>query len=185
MKMHSVAQLVFIPVDFAVAWVAGVAVRARAEQAEVAQTRATTEQKRETWSRASRARTNYAPPASASSKQASKHASNSNVTSTTAPSSSSSRSPLDLQLLQTRITDTPTLELLDTTRAKLTDALASLRALARDIDPAPLTDRGLAPALEALSATRTAASRAQSRSPRAASGNPRVSHVLSRQRSAH
>jgi len=31
---HSVDQLVFIPVDFAVAWVAGVAVRARAEQAE-------------------------------------------------------------------------------------------------------------------------------------------------------
>ena len=57
---------------------------------------------------------------------------------------------LDLQLLQTRITDTPTLELLDTTRAKLTDALASLRALARGIHPALLTDRGLAPALEAL-----------------------------------
>ncbi len=38
---HSVAQLVFIPVDFAVAWLAGFAVRARAEQADVAQTRAT------------------------------------------------------------------------------------------------------------------------------------------------
>ncbi len=38
---HSVDQLVFIPLDFAVSWVAGVAVRARAEQAEVAQTRAT------------------------------------------------------------------------------------------------------------------------------------------------
>jgi signal transduction histidine kinase len=38
---HSVDQLVFIPVDFAVSWVAGVAVRARGEQAEVAQTRAT------------------------------------------------------------------------------------------------------------------------------------------------
>lgn len=57
---------------------------------------------------------------------------------------------LDLQLLQTRITDTPTLELVDATRAKLTDALASLRALARGIHPALLTDRGLAPALEAL-----------------------------------
>ena len=38
---HSVAELVFIPVDFAVAWVAGFAVRARAEQAEVAESRAT------------------------------------------------------------------------------------------------------------------------------------------------
>ncbi|HWN60661.1 MAG TPA: sensor histidine kinase [Streptosporangiaceae bacterium] len=38
---HSVNELVFIPVDFAVAWVAGLAVRARAEQAEVAESRAT------------------------------------------------------------------------------------------------------------------------------------------------
>ena len=38
---HSVYQLVFIPVDFAVAWAAGLAVRARAEQAEVAESHAT------------------------------------------------------------------------------------------------------------------------------------------------
>jgi signal transduction histidine kinase len=38
---RSVNDLVFIPVDFAVAWVAGLAVRARAEQAEVAESRAT------------------------------------------------------------------------------------------------------------------------------------------------
>src|SRR5580700_11336045 len=38
---HSVDELVFIPVDFAVAWVAGLAVRARAEQAEVAESHAT------------------------------------------------------------------------------------------------------------------------------------------------
>ncbi len=38
---HSVAQLVFIPVDFAVAWLAGFALRARAERAEVAESRAT------------------------------------------------------------------------------------------------------------------------------------------------
>jgi signal transduction histidine kinase len=37
---RSVDQLVFIPVDFAVAWVAGFAVRARAERAEVAELRA-------------------------------------------------------------------------------------------------------------------------------------------------
>ena len=37
---HSVEELVFVPVDFAVAWVAGLAVRARAEQAEVAESRA-------------------------------------------------------------------------------------------------------------------------------------------------
>ncbi len=38
---HSVFQLVFIPIDFAVALVAGLAVRARAEQAEVAESHAT------------------------------------------------------------------------------------------------------------------------------------------------
>jgi signal transduction histidine kinase len=38
---HTVDQLVFIPVDFAVAWVAGLAVRARAEQVEVAESHAT------------------------------------------------------------------------------------------------------------------------------------------------
>jgi signal transduction histidine kinase len=38
---HSVDDLVFIPVDFVVAWVAGLAVRARAERAEVAESRAT------------------------------------------------------------------------------------------------------------------------------------------------
>ena len=42
---HSVNQLVFIPVDFAVAWVAGLAVRARAEQAEVAESHATQAEK--------------------------------------------------------------------------------------------------------------------------------------------
>ena len=37
----SVDQLVFIPVDFAVAWIAGLAVHARVEQAEVAESHAT------------------------------------------------------------------------------------------------------------------------------------------------
>lgn len=49
---HSVDQLVFIPIDFAVAWVAGLAVRARAEQAEVAESHATqAEQERDTATR--------------------------------------------------------------------------------------------------------------------------------------
>ena len=55
-----------------------------------------------------------------------------------------------MQLLQDRITDAPTLELLEATRAKLADALTNLRELARGIHPVLLTDRGLAPALEAL-----------------------------------
>ena len=38
---HSADQLVFIPLDFAISWVAGLAVRARAEQADVAESRAT------------------------------------------------------------------------------------------------------------------------------------------------
>ena len=38
---HSVSQLVFVPLEFAVSWVAGFAVRARAEQAEAAEVRAT------------------------------------------------------------------------------------------------------------------------------------------------
>ncbi len=142
---HSVAQLVFIPVDFAVSWVAGVAVRARAEQAEVAQTRATQLKAdlraRLEELRASRKRIVEASLEARKQLERDLHDGAQQQLVTVS---------LDLQLLQTRITDTPTLELLDTTRAKLTDALASLRALARGIHPALLTDRGLAPALEAL-----------------------------------
>jgi signal transduction histidine kinase len=38
---HSVDELVFVPLEFAISWVAGLAVRERAEQAEVAELRAT------------------------------------------------------------------------------------------------------------------------------------------------
>jgi signal transduction histidine kinase len=142
---HSVAQLVFIPVDFAVSWVAGVAVRARAEQAEVAQTRAT-QLKADLRARLEELRASRKRIVEASleaRKQLERDLHDGAQQQLVSLS-------VDLQLLQTRITDTPTLELLDTTRAKLTDALASLRALARGIHPALLTDRGLAPALEAL-----------------------------------
>jgi len=57
---------------------------------------------------------------------------------------------VDLQLLRTRIGDESTRELVDAARAKLVEALAELREFARGIHPALLTDRGLAPALEAL-----------------------------------
>ena len=158
---HSVDQLVFIPVDFAVSWAAGVAVRARAEQAEVAQTRATqadrSAMKRPAspWPRSAqgpRARIGVELRASRkriveASLEARKQLERDLHDGAQQQLVSLS---LDLQLLQTRITDTPTLELVDATRAKLTDALASLRALARGIHPALLTDRGLAPALEAL-----------------------------------
>ena len=39
--VHSTSELVFLPIDFMVAWVAGLALRERAEQAEAAETRAT------------------------------------------------------------------------------------------------------------------------------------------------
>ena len=142
---HSVDQLVFIPVDFAVAWVAGLAVRARAEQAEVAQTRAT-QLKADLRARLEELRASRKRIVEASleaRKQLERDLHDGAQQQLVSLS-------LDLQLLQTRITDTPTVELLDITRAKLTDALASLRALARGIHPALLTDRGLAPALEAL-----------------------------------
>src|SRR5262245_15979086 len=38
---HSTSELVFVPLDFAVAWLAGFALRERAEQAEAAEVRAT------------------------------------------------------------------------------------------------------------------------------------------------
>src|SRR6266545_361889 len=38
---HTTAELIFIPVEFAIAWVAGFALRERAEQAEAAELRAT------------------------------------------------------------------------------------------------------------------------------------------------
>ena len=46
-ERYSVDQLAFIPVDFAVAWVAGLAVRAWAEQAEVAESHATQAEQQE------------------------------------------------------------------------------------------------------------------------------------------
>ena len=92
---------------------------------------------------------------------------------------------VDLQLLQTRVTDAQGLELLEASRAKLAEALADLRELARGIHPAVLTSRGLAPALEALAQRAPLPVEAHSRSLRATSGKPRVSRVLPRQRSAH
>ncbi len=57
---------------------------------------------------------------------------------------------VDLQLLRGRIADGPAVELLDETIAKLGEAQSELRELARGIHPAMLSERGLAPALEAL-----------------------------------
>jgi two-component sensor histidine kinase len=57
---------------------------------------------------------------------------------------------LDLQLVRGRITDRETVGLLDATIAKLREALTELRELAHGIHPPLLSDRGLAPALEAL-----------------------------------
>ena len=49
---HSVDELVFVPLEFAISWVAGFAVRERAEQAEAAELRATqAEQERDTAAR--------------------------------------------------------------------------------------------------------------------------------------
>jgi signal transduction histidine kinase len=57
---------------------------------------------------------------------------------------------LDLQLLRGRVSDGETVELLEATIAKLREALGELRELAHGIHPPLLSDRGLAPALEAL-----------------------------------
>jgi len=57
---------------------------------------------------------------------------------------------LDLQLLRSRLVDETARALVDSTIEKLAAALAELRELARGIHPAVLSDRGLAPALEAL-----------------------------------
>ena len=57
---------------------------------------------------------------------------------------------VDLQLLRGRIGDGAGLELLDSSIANLRQALDELRELARGIHPPMLSDRGLAPALDAL-----------------------------------
>jgi signal transduction histidine kinase len=60
---------------------------------------------------------------------------------------------IDLRILRARLGDAPeTIELIDGIDAKLADALAELRELARGIHPAILSDRGLEPALDALAA---------------------------------
>ncbi len=57
---------------------------------------------------------------------------------------------IDLEVLRGKLEDEASREFVDTARAKLAEALAELREFARGIHPALLTDRGLAPALEAL-----------------------------------
>jgi signal transduction histidine kinase len=58
---------------------------------------------------------------------------------------------LDLRLLKSRVRDTEAEPLVDALAEKLAVALGELRELARGIHPAILTDRGLAPAIDALS----------------------------------
>jgi len=59
---------------------------------------------------------------------------------------------LDLRLLKARLRGSETEPLVDELAEKLAVALAELRELARGIHPAILTDRGLAPAVDALAA---------------------------------
>jgi signal transduction histidine kinase len=58
---------------------------------------------------------------------------------------------LDLRLLKARLRGTEAEVMVDSLAEKLAVALADLRELARGIHPAILTDRGLGPAIEALS----------------------------------
>jgi signal transduction histidine kinase len=58
---------------------------------------------------------------------------------------------LDLRLLKARLRDTDAEPMIDSLADKLAVALGELRELARGIHPAILTDRGLEPAIEALS----------------------------------
>ena len=57
---------------------------------------------------------------------------------------------LDLRLLRARLGDHEAAELVDNAAARLADALAELRELARGIHPAILSERGLEPAVEVL-----------------------------------
>ena len=57
---------------------------------------------------------------------------------------------IDLEVLRGKLEDEASREFVDAARAKLAEALGELREFARGIHPALLTDRGLAPALEAL-----------------------------------
>ena len=62
---------------------------------------------------------------------------------------------LDLRLLKARLRGSETEPLVDELAEKLAVALAELRELARGIHPAILTDRGLAPAVDALADARS------------------------------
>ncbi len=57
---------------------------------------------------------------------------------------------LELRLIRSRLADPDTVALVDRVAERLATALEELRELARGIHPAILTDRGLAPAVEAL-----------------------------------
>ena len=144
-------DLVFTPLLFTIGWLAGFALRERAQQAEAAELRARlAEREREAAARIavaeerSRIARRIVEAGDAERRRLERDLHDGAQSRLVALA-------LKLRMARTKAQDRPEVAaLLDESIAELRESLDELRELARGIHPAVLTDRGLAPALEAL-----------------------------------
>jgi signal transduction histidine kinase len=148
---HPPGELIFTPLLFAIGWLAGFAMRDRAEQAEAAEVRAAqAERERETAARIavaeerSRIARRLVEAGDAERRRLERDLHDGAQSRLVALA-------VKLRLARAKAQAQPEVaKLLDESSAELQASLDELRELARGIHPAVLTDRGLAAALEAL-----------------------------------
>jgi signal transduction histidine kinase len=148
---HAAGDLIFTPLLFVIGWVAGFALRERAERAEAAETRASlAEREREAAARIavaeerSRIARRLVEAGDAERRRLERDLHDGAQSRLVALA-------VKLRSARTRAQNQPEIAtILDESSAELQASLDELRELARGIHPAVLTDRGLGPALEAL-----------------------------------
>jgi signal transduction histidine kinase len=148
---HAAGDLIFTPLLFVIGWVAGFALRERAERAEAAETRASlAEREREAAARIavaeerSRIARRLVEAGDAERRRLERDLHDGAQSRLVALA-------VKLRSARARAQDQPEIAtILDESSAELQASLDELRELARGIHPAVLTDRGLGPALEAL-----------------------------------
>jgi signal transduction histidine kinase len=148
---HAAGELIFIPLLFAIGWLAGFAIRERAEQAEAAELRASlAEREREAAARIAvaeerrRIARRLVEAGDAERRRLERDLHDGAQSRLVALA-------VKLRLARSKVPAQPEVaNLLDESSAELQASLDELRELARGIHPAVLTDRGLAAALETL-----------------------------------
>jgi signal transduction histidine kinase len=148
---HAAGELVFVPLLFAIGWLAGFAMRERAERAEAAEVRASlAEREREAAARMavaeerSRIARRLVEAGDAERRRLERDLHDGAQSRLVALA-------VKLRLARAKAQSQPEITaILDESSAELQASLDELRELARGIHPAVLTDRGLGPALETL-----------------------------------